>query len=315
MTAKNIFEHSQLDTRSNPNLLINGDFSVWQRGTSLGSAGYTVDRWRGIDGNCNARIGTPNNNHSKSIASTYKQDSGVTTRYPMLRQTIEDGSYKVQNGDLVFSVLIGAGSVDSSNAIAISHVTVDVIACNESNGGTTQTIVSNASPEALFPLTVQTWNKVVLRIPQTTITDISATPNIRISINAADGGTNGVTDQYKGFSASGAKLERGSVATPFIPDDPATNLNKCHRYYWLMGGVSGSGAKQYGVPVSHTTTTRQFYIPYPTTMRATPTVSAVTVGGDPAATIQGVTHCRLQVSNVAASSSSYLSAFSADAEL
>ena len=31
---------------SNPNLLINGDFQVWQRGISFTGPGYTADRWR-----------------------------------------------------------------------------------------------------------------------------------------------------------------------------------------------------------------------------------------------------------------------------
>ena len=32
-------------TFSNPNLLINGDFQVWQRGESFTASGYTADRW------------------------------------------------------------------------------------------------------------------------------------------------------------------------------------------------------------------------------------------------------------------------------
>lgn len=34
-----------LDELSRPNLLINGDFQVWQRGDTFSLAGYTVDRW------------------------------------------------------------------------------------------------------------------------------------------------------------------------------------------------------------------------------------------------------------------------------
>ena len=43
----------ELSQRSNPNLLINGDFQVWQKGISFSGTGikYTSDRWRcGTDG-------------------------------------------------------------------------------------------------------------------------------------------------------------------------------------------------------------------------------------------------------------------------
>ena len=38
-------------TFSNPNLLINGDFQVWQKGESFNAAGYTADRWRNAQTN------------------------------------------------------------------------------------------------------------------------------------------------------------------------------------------------------------------------------------------------------------------------
>ena len=38
-------------TFSNPNLLINGDFQVWQKGESFNAAGYTADRSRNAQTN------------------------------------------------------------------------------------------------------------------------------------------------------------------------------------------------------------------------------------------------------------------------
>lgn len=39
------------ETFSNPNLLINGDFQIWQMGTSFNASGYTADRWFGTNAN------------------------------------------------------------------------------------------------------------------------------------------------------------------------------------------------------------------------------------------------------------------------
>ena len=66
------------------------------------------------------------------------------------------------------------------------------------------------------------------------------------------------------------KAEFGSVATPFIPDTPATNLAKCQRYYWKSDRI------QFGVPIRGGEGSNQSrcIITFPTTMRDVPTTSA-----------------------------------------
>ena len=51
---------------SNPNLLINPDFSINQRGASSYTSGYTVDRWRVTNATLNATTKTLSNSNSAS---------------------------------------------------------------------------------------------------------------------------------------------------------------------------------------------------------------------------------------------------------
>ena len=57
------------------------------------------------------------------------------------------------------------------------------------------------------------------------------------NIQAASGHPNCMDNTANNFYLTGVKLEVGSTATDFVPDDYATSLAKCRRYYQIIGGA------------------------------------------------------------------------------
>ena len=66
-----------------------------------------------------------------------------------------------------------------------------------------------------------------------------------------------------------AKLELGSVATPFVPPDPATELAKCQRYYQRLSGLKTT----YGVGFIGGRTYATINIALANPMRIAPTIT------------------------------------------
>ena len=81
----------------------------------------------------------------------------------------------------------------------------------------------------------------------------------------------------KSITVDWAKVEMGGIATPFCPPNPATELEKCQRYYYstYQGVPAGTPASYVNELVLNAISANRFNhttIDFPTTMRTTPTV-------------------------------------------
>lgn len=76
----------------------------------------------------------------------------------------------------------------------------------------------------------------------------------------------------KTFPIKSIKLELGSVATPFVPPDPTTELAKCQRYYQRLSG-SATNVGTYGSGFIGGVSYATVNINFPNPMRIAPTVT------------------------------------------
>lgn len=214
---------------SNPNLLINGDFRVNQRGQSSYTGNtYSVDRWLGFAG------------ATVSPTTSGIQISGLAS-YGMISQYIEDYS-KFANTTLTLSVKINNISY-STGVIGISiydGVSATTTVINSGSSGVfTATKTINANPTQLR-----------IRILYNNATNVS-------DVNA--------TIEY-------AKLEVGSVATPFSPRPYTEELALCQRYY-LKYSPSNSYA-MLGTGIVFSSSAIVIGVSLPVTLRTPPTITA-----------------------------------------
>ncbi len=218
--------------KPNDNLLINGDFSVWQRGNSFSGYEYSVDRWL-----CTSA--TVNKTSWKAQGTCLTANRAVANA-ALIAQPVEllltdaNATVKpfVENGQVTVSV-----TVSTTNRIKPHIIYRDAGAGNPSNAtdavfeykgsGTTgvQTLswtfsIDHLPIDSMRCLVLTWWG-------ETASTDV-------IFINS--------------------KMELGSVATPFVPDLPQVNLAKCQRYFYFISNIhhytsSNGSAMHYFFPV------------------------------------------------------------------
>ena len=183
-------EKSAWDGLSNPNLLINPDFRVNQRGQNEYSTGYTVDRWYISTDKCKA---APETNGIRLTAT-----ATLTSNTHAFWQNIE---FPLAPGKYTLS--LKAADVTGVWAARIRTVTAA--------GDYVDSYYTPRLQAGINSVTV----------------DLSDSEYI----SAVSIGFNKGNEAGNSLKLAWAKLEGGSLATPFVPPDYAAELAKCQRFY------------------------------------------------------------------------------------
>ena len=182
-------EKSAWDGLSNPNLLINPDFRVNQRGQNEYSTGYTVDRWYS-PGKCSA---APISGGVK-LTSTVTASSTTHAFWQNFEFPLPPGKYTLS---------LKAADVTGVWAARIRTVTAA--------GDYVDSYYTPRLQAGINSVTV----------------DLSDSEYI----SAVSIGFNKGNEAGNSLKLAWAKLEGGSLATPFVPPDYAAELAKCQRFY------------------------------------------------------------------------------------
>lgn len=250
------------------NYIINGNFDVWQRGTSLSSqtsAKYLADRWKNVGG------------------------SGGT--YSVSRQNFTVGQTDVPNNPYYYldysTSVAGTNSrieqaVEDVRNLAGETVTLSFWAKYTTNAPTDFSIVfsqqfgsggSSAVNTTVTGNTVTTsWQKFTATVTLPSISGKTIGTGSYLHIRPFQ---NTNTETFD-IQIAQVQLEKGSVATDFEYRNIGEEQSLCERYFHCSdyGIKYHNGGAYFG-----TTTAKNWYI-LPTTMRTNPTVTFAGSGSD-----------------------------------
>ena len=255
------------------NLIINGDFSIWQRATSQTVAGYgSVDRFRQF-----------------ATGSTFS----VTRESFALGQTNVPNNPKYFYRNVVTSVAGAANLIaaefhlEDVNKFSGKEVTLSFWAKADASknmatsflqsfggGGSPSPAVSAIDP-ATHSLTTS-WQKftTTATIPSTSGKTLGTNNNDLLAItfwfdagSNQDASTNSLGQQSGTFDIANVQLEFGDTATEFEYVHPADQLARCQRYYQRSNG------QEIDHPMTHYNSQGRYaWFDFSNTMRAAPSV-------------------------------------------
>jgi hypothetical protein len=240
------------------NKIINSEFDIWQRGTTFSAGGYTADRWLlQVDGSSATRAVsqqtlTPGSitGYESAFFLRYNQSvAGSSATFNILDQRIED--VRTLAGQVV-TVSFWA-KADSSRTITSS------IQQSFGSGGSSEVAgLVSGNINITTSWTRYSYTGTLASISGKTIGANSyAALRFNFPLN-----TTFTVDIW------GVQVERGSVATEFEQRFIGDELRLCQRYFIRFdqgkGFIGGAGGNS-----NNSTLGRSF----PTTMRATPTMS------------------------------------------
>jgi hypothetical protein len=224
------------------NLIINGGFDVWQRGTSFSSNGYTADRWFSYLSDVTI-VSANTLNEGNYVQVTVNSGTSIAT----IEQRLENpAQYHNKTLTLSYNVF---GTPTATNGLKYE------IALNH-NGG--RTIITSGDAGVGSGRKVLTFN--VGDLSSYTLSS-SSYLEIRPLIYYQENTWTGA------IGISEVQLELGSVATPFEHRSYGEELALCQRYYLrLVPATTSCFIPHYGQTSNHMR--GAYYLPCE--MRATP---------------------------------------------
>lgn len=253
------------------NKLLNGDFQVWQRGTTFTDPDnvnlYTADRWAVYRNSYAAGLTVTQQSvqpNSKSLR-VQRTSANALTDSITLTQSLETLEVKKLAGKQVTlqaKVLAGANFSANSNILQIS---ISYGTGTDGNLATGFTSPNSTTVNHVISVS-NTQYTVTATLP-------SNTTQLAVRFTYTPAGT-ALTNDY--FEVTDVQLEEGAVATAFERRPYSVELGICQRYFFSFGGSSSFEA--IGSGSSNTTSLAYINVSLPVKMRISPAVTYSAVG-------------------------------------
>ena len=249
------------------NLVKNGGFDVWQRGTSFSNVSgknYIADRWwctpnSGAHTQTRQASGLDGFDYCLRMQRTAGQSAGGVVYLLNEFESIDSSRHRGKK--LTFSFYARKGANFSH---ASSQITSNLISGTGTNQSLSAGLTGGANLISLTNTLTTSWQ----RFTHTTSSVVASNVNqICIQFTTAHAGTAGANDYYE---LAGVQLEVGTEATDFEHRSYGEELALCQRYYFIKGQVARTC---YGVAACHTATSIFTCVAFPVTMRASPSMS------------------------------------------
>ena len=279
---------------TNKNIIINGDFNIWQRGTSFAPmVQYEVgaDRWR-----YQKASGTAVHTISRDTDVPTVAESGHLSNYSMkIDCTTADASIATSDQYRMLYVVEGYDFAPlAQKALTLSfwhkHTKTGVYCVSFTNNGSDRCYITEYTQSV-----TDTWEKATLNFdasPSGGTWDYTTSKGITIDFSIAMGTdyhatadtwnssndfatsnqVNACDSTSNNFMLAQVQLEAGSVATDFEVKNYADELARCKRYYERINSA-GLANFYYGQGQANTTTAAKMVFNWEVEKRVAPTMS------------------------------------------
>ena len=285
---------------SNRNVIINGNFDVWQRGVAdVTSDTYFADRW------VMSRSGATATASQESFALGQTDVPSNPSFYAKLNVTTGNNQARIEQRVEDVTTFAGQTATLSFYAKGTNPNSGNVeifLAHRYGTGG-------SASVNVVDTITLTgNWQRfeVTLDIPSVSGKTIGDGNYVQIAWRQPDTDTS--TDAWD-ISLSQVQLEVGDTATPFEHRSYGDELQRCMRYTYRINGHT-TDQKQVGAGFCYSSVAGRIYVSFPVPMRAEPSMSSsemdvlVGAGNDPSVSVsttfdEGTTGCGLIIGDIA----------------